>query len=43
MKKIKKDFLEKLKSITPEEINRIILEKGKEPKPISPIRFIDDY
>lgn len=36
----KDDFLKSLKNITPEEINKIIKEKGKEPKPVKPIIFL---
>ena len=36
-----KEFLERLKDITPDEINEIIEAKGKQRKPIRP--FIIDY
>ena len=36
----KDTFLKTLKNITPEEIEKIIKEKGKEPKIIKPISFI---
>ena len=35
----KEDFITVLSSATPEDLNRIILEKGKKPKPIWPIYF----
>ena len=38
--KISKDnFIDFLSSATPEEINKLIEEKGKPPKPINPIFF----
>ena len=35
----KEDFIEQLSSATPEDINNIILEKGKPPKVICPMYF----
>lgn len=38
--KISKDnFIEFLASASPTEVNKYILEKGKKPKPITPIIF----
>lgn len=40
MKKIEKEsFIKILSSMTPEEINRIIENKGKKPKPIPLVVF----
>jgi len=40
---LKKDnFIERLKNITPEQINKIIEDKGKKPKKIRPIIFYDE-
>ena len=39
-KKIEKqDFIDFLASATPEDLNRMILQEGKPPKPYSPIYF----
>lgn len=35
----KENFIEQLSSMTPEDLNRLILERGKPPKPYSPIYF----
>lgn len=35
----KSDFIKELSSMTREDINKIILEKGKPIKPISPVIF----
>lgn len=35
----KEDFIDFLISATPEDINKMILEKGKPPKPIEPMIF----
>ena len=37
----KSDFLKILLSVSPEEINRIIQEKGKEPKLVRGIIYIE--
>lgn len=42
MKIDKEDFLNMLTNITQEQINKIIEEKGKSPKLISPIVFISN-
>lgn len=38
----KEDFLSFLASATPEDLNRLILEQGKPPKPWEPIYFYRD-
>ena len=35
----KENFIEFLASATPEELNRLILQEGKPPKPTTPIYF----
>lgn len=37
----KEDFIKFLASATPEEVNELILEKGKPPKLIEPMIFFD--
>lgn len=39
----KENFLTFLSSATPEDINRLIQEKGKPPKKICPMIFFADY
>lgn len=36
----KENFIQKLKDITPEQLNRIIEEKGKEPKMLPAMWYI---
>lgn len=39
----KEDFINYLAQATPEELNKLIVEKGKPPKLIEPIFFFDKY
>lgn len=39
----KEDFINYLAHATPEDLNKLIIEKGKPPKLIEPIFFFDKY
>lgn len=39
----KDDFITFLSQATPEELNRLIAEKGKPPRLVDPIFFFDKY
>lgn len=39
----KEDFIKFLASLSPEEVNKLISEKGKPPKRIEPIFFFDEH